>query len=72
MLTPRQEEAFRLIAVKGLTIKDAAATMVVTRKTLDRTLKDANQRLGAKHGRHATYLWLLTKARDGAEPGGER
>ena len=72
MITDREEELMRLIAVKGVRLEEAAKRMYISRATATRHSKNILKKLGAHTTPHAVYLWLCAKAREQSGQRGRR
>ena len=62
MITDREEELMRLMAVQGATLGEAAKRMYISESTAQRHRDSIVKKLGARTTSHAVYLWLLARA----------
>ena len=67
VLTRREEEVLRLIAVKGMTVRQTARSLVIADGTADAHMMNIRKKLGAHTTAHAVYLWLLAKGRQNGD-----
>ena len=64
MITDREEELMRLMAVQGATLGEAAKRMYISESAAQRHRASIVKKLGARTTPHAVYLWLLARARE--------
>src|SRR3990167_8371697 len=62
VITDREEELMRLMAVQGATLGEAAKRMYISESTAQRHRNNVVKKLGARTTPHAVYLWLCARA----------